>query len=119
MKIDADGLPMVGNRFGMLGVRTPKDIAVDTNGQVHPESGGLSVERDIEDVPFDPSPKFRIFEAPRELPESLVFREDKPGHVNSEPATTCTIEEFQRALASTRADWVPIPEADDDDNDDE
>lgn len=100
------GRPVVGSGDAMLGARVPVDIAVDAEGNVHPQSGGLSI------TPDDPArlpPHFRpealggkgrfpVFELEdADLPARLTWRRDarrplKHGFV--EPAT----EPFWRAL---------------------
>jgi len=42
---------MVGPDARMLGIRTPADIQPDGNGDVHPDSGGMSVAPRLADLP--------------------------------------------------------------------
>jgi hypothetical protein len=43
MKRAADGKPVVGARFGELGVR-PRDVEANPPGEAHPRNGGMSVQ---------------------------------------------------------------------------
>lgn len=48
----ADGaFPMAGASATTLGARTPKDIPVDAQGRVRPETGGMSVRPRIAGIP--------------------------------------------------------------------
>ena len=124
MQKDAEGLPLRGNRRGMLGVRVPTDIKLDdeVTRAVSPGGGGLSV------VPDDPVrlplhyrpktlgghgtwPVFSI--EPQQLGEPLSYRPDsaKPkDHGFLEPARVMTIEEYQAALAGTVNEWQEVPQ---------
>jgi hypothetical protein len=100
-----------------LGVRLGYDIPVDSAGNVHPVSGGMSV------APDDPLNLHQHFR-PRELGGTgkkpvwwahraklgpdLAYRADPAApttHGLVEPAETCTSQAYEAALAATASDW--------------
>ena len=90
-----------------LGARTPKDIPVDAQGRVRPETGGMSVRPRIADIPAAFLPRrlkylnrnaggsesvvvFRYGDvnasfAAAPVAPALFLRPDAPGHGNVEP----------------------------------
>ena len=114
MKVDVDGKPLVGIRFGMLGVR-PKvptstnrsDVsAAKDNDSVYPGEG-LSTSTDPESLPTRRGE--RVFEIESDqLSTELKTNHDRPGHCLIEPANRVTLVEFQQALAETRDSWHPV-----------
>src|SRR5262245_34583339 len=110
--IDDGGFPRVGRSARMLGIRPGDDIERDTDGYVHPGTGGLSV------APDDPyrlsyhrrpktlggkckDPVWALDAA--SLPASLTYRADVPErHGVIEPAQVMTIADYEAALAATR-----------------
>jgi hypothetical protein len=115
MRKDTDGLPAVGGSATSLGVRVDKDIDVDEEGIVYPESGGMSVSRSLKELaPWRRPNTLSGGECKhpgwvldtRRLPEFLVARrEEGTGHAYIEPAYAMDLDAYQDALASTRADW--------------
>ena len=110
----SDGFPELGESSATLGVRPDRDVKVDANGNVEPESGGMSVTPDCwKDVPHHLLPQklggdgrhpLFLLTAAR-LPRCLVARVDKPRHANVEPTSTMLVEDFQSAIQATRSDW--------------
>jgi len=124
MRADADSLPMVGESGRYLGARPdlpgqPQDgdIPVSAGGVVEPETGGMSVAP-------PPVTNLALHRRPREyggrskdpvfvldtgeLPEELRYRPDPkaPGrHGFIEPSHPMSLEEYQRAIHTTRALW--------------
>jgi hypothetical protein len=119
MRADADGFPLVGREFSMLGVRIaggPPDIRVLDDGTVKPESGGMSVfinprkmpkslrPRTLSDKPGEsPYPCFSIEES--SLAQGLTFRKDKEFHGLIEPRTQCKLEDYEAEILTTRMKW--------------
>ncbi len=127
----ADGAkPRVGFESKMLGVRiapnSHADIAVDENGNVHPNTGGMSVVPEWRKLPWHLIPKrldkrgrgpvglicWRLgtgdFKDDR-INEALMLRVDpnSPGkHGFVEPGRVMTIAEYQAALAATQDEWI-------------
>lgn len=119
----ADGdRPALGASSKTLGVRWARsgeagknrDIEVDANGRVHPDTGGLSVAPSImsahevqNKVPASSKPFWRIPD--RELgPRKLKYRDDpiRPGkHGFVEPKQDMTIAEYEQAIRDTRDAW--------------
>jgi hypothetical protein len=119
MKEDSEGRPSVGPSGRMLGVRpgnspTPDVLAVQATDLVLPNQGGMSV------TPHDPMHLLKHRRPPSlggtgqdpvwyieidELGPELQFRQDSPTHGVVEPVQPMTLQEYQDALASTRAPW--------------
>jgi hypothetical protein len=127
MKSDGT-FPITGASATTLGARTPKDISVDAEGLVRPETGGMSVRPRIIDIPAAFLPRrlkhlnrnaggseavvvFRCgdkngrFDA-GPVSAVLSLRPDAPGHGNVEPRSEMSYEAFQIALHATRESWV-------------
>jgi len=114
MDDDEDGGPQCGSAEAQLGARVPLDIAPGTDGNVHPETGGMSAAAD--DPRFLP-PHFR----PRALPGGrsslpcFSIREDQLGssleprfkkkHVFVEPFAIMPLAAYQTELCNTRSSW--------------
>jgi hypothetical protein len=130
----ADGdQPKVGNESKMLGVRIAPhpqaDIAVDPNGDVHPNTGGMSVAPDWRQLPYFLIPRRLkalipdargsnhlvcwtlgqgLFEAGL-LTNELALRldPDKPeAHGFVEPSQSVNIHAYQAAIAQTQSNWT-------------
>jgi hypothetical protein len=129
----ADELPVVGSQGNMLGVRTPPneraDIRPDTNGEVAPSAGGMSVNPGISAMPSWAKPKRWRREHPElhrdargqesvevfthgagafvagRVADELVLAPDSHRHGMVEPARTMSIDEYRAALAATRPGW--------------
>ena len=114
MKVAADGLPEVGNRFGQLGVR-PKDPAnakkrfdVAASGPtdaVHPGDGGMSVNADPNAV-RPPDDEFVLWEIDsNDLGPALRLSPARVPHYHVEPGSPTTLAVYQDQLAATRTLW--------------
>jgi hypothetical protein len=119
MRADADGLPVVGREFSMLGVRVagPRpDIRVLDDGTIMPEAGGMSAFIDPRKMPKSlrprtlpekpgesPFPCFSIEDV--KLPSALAFRKDKDYHGLVEPRVPCRFEDYEAQLGATRVEW--------------
>jgi len=126
MKPASDGKPLCGSFSNELGVRPDVDIVVDTAGQVHPQTGGLSA------TPDDPTllpphvrpqglggkgklPLFVIEVAQLELAGAapdlgppLASRRDPRHplkHAFIEPARVMSLADLQACLGATRGAW--------------
>lgn len=122
MKEDFDGKPLVGRLARTLGVRIEgqyRDIPINEDGTVHPNTGGMSVTPNtLEQLPVfrlpkslggegrDPVFSFQVVD----LPSTLALRRDKPSHALVEPSKSCLFEEYEQNLHSTREDWVKCHE---------
>jgi hypothetical protein len=125
----ADGaFPMTGASATTLGARTPKDVPVDAQGRVRPETGGMSVRPRIADIPAAFLPRrlkhlnrnaggsesvvvFRYGDvnasfAAAPVAPALFLRPDAPGHGNVEPRAEMEYDAYQTALHATREGWV-------------
>lgn len=120
MTADANGEPACGSTARTLGVRSEVDIAVDADGQVHPDMGGMSVAPDSplhlprhrrppEFGGTGKDPVWRIQEV--HLGPMLRYNPDRgphPQHGVIEPAISMTFEAYQRALQETVLYWIRI-----------
>jgi hypothetical protein len=117
MRSDSDGQPRLGRAARDLGVRIEgrfADLPVAADGSVRPGTGGMSVA--VDDARHLPKPR-----RPRSLggegrdpvfslqsgafPESLSLHVDRRPHALVEPALPCLLNDYERALASTRPSW--------------
>jgi hypothetical protein len=117
MKAESDGLPKVGRSGRELGVRVGgpvRDIPVRSDGTVEPHSGGMSVA--LDEARYLPKHRLPMslggegrdqvfFMGATELPPDLTVRPDPYPHALVEPGARCLLEEFESALATTRASW--------------
>lgn len=122
MKEDSDGKPLVGRLARTLGVRIEgqyRDIPINEDGTVHPNTGGMSVTPNtLERLPVfrlpkslggegrDPVFSFQVVD----LPSTLALRRDKPNHALIEPSKSCLFEEYEQNLHVTRENWVKCHE---------
>lgn len=104
-----------------LGVRVDgerPDILPDPDGNVHPESGGMSVVLDrAANLPrhrlpaglggLGRHPVFRISE--QAILSTLLVRVNGHPHALIEPRAIRTLAEYEQELASTRPAWELIP----------
>lgn len=130
----ADDLPEVGTASHMLGARVtgnPIDISPDNDGNVHSNTGGISVARSINDLLPHLIPKrlrdyfedaagssnrFVWSMGEGEFSEGVVaedlFLRRKPENAQGkvqglvEPAILMMLQEYQSALAATRPHWT-------------
>ena len=120
MRKGPDGLPVVAPTARTLGVRTEgnsshPDLPVDSNGNVQPGTGGMSV---APDTPYNlndsrrpkalgglsPDPLWSIPES--KLGPDLKYVPDKPGHGTIQPPSPDTpLGEYEKSLADTKSDW--------------
>ena len=127
------GKPKVGSESKMLGVRIAPnphaDIPVDEHGNVHPETGGMSVAPAWRKLPYFLIPKRLKALRPDacgsnhvacwslgeglfkqgDMSDKLVLRpdpEDPARHGFVEPKGEMSIDTYQDALAETREHWV-------------
>ena len=118
--------PKLGASARTLGVRVPRDIEPDQNGDVQPGSRGMSVAPSLRDLPVEWVPK-RLkhlregaigpdtskvwrhgegrFETARVAPH-LMLRPDRPDHGNVAPEVAMQLTQYENAIAQTRSDWV-------------
>lgn len=116
-RIDVDGQPVVGPKFGMLGVRPvnpafPKkrfDVnAVVGSDLVCPGSGGFSVFSDPAAIQIQASDLVLFEIDTADLGNRLIQVEAGQSHYHVEPCAELTLEEFQHSLAETRNFWRPV-----------
>ena len=125
MKADGNS-PKIANSATGLGVRVVKDTYPDENGNVGPDSGGMSVSPTLESLPPMLVPRrleHRVPEA--DAPDSVVcwvlgdgpfadgavtedlnFKKDKPHHGEVVPSRQMTLGDFQASLARTKEMWT-------------
>ncbi|HQU44204.1 MAG TPA: hypothetical protein PK867_15395, partial [Pirellulales bacterium] len=114
------GMPEVGSGARLLGVRPGTDLLVSLPYEiVPPGAGGLSVSpHDAANLPY--------FRRPRQLGGTgkdpvwviessllrpgLIYRPDpnSPTHGFIEPASSMTLDDYQRALAATQPLWQRV-----------
>jgi hypothetical protein len=111
-----DGLPLLAPSARGLGIRRDVDIPVDEFGDVEPGDEGMSVTASsLSDLPEFRRPaelggtgKDPVWEMDSdELPPRLtvVSDDEDPTHALIAPAESMTIEEYEGAIAETRAFW--------------
>ena len=133
--------PQVGTGSKMLGARLRvhgaqrDDLPLAADGQVHPNTGGISVFPSLASLVADSSLHFLVprrfaalaphatgsdrlcvwqagvgaFEDGPFAP-NLKLRVDRPTHGQVEPDQVMALETYQDALAQTREKWSTIPE---------
>lgn len=114
MKTGADGQPLPEPTARGLGARVPIDIPVDAQGNVHPNTGGVSV------APYTPGnlPSHRrpttLGGTGRDdvwgidsgdLGPDLRYVQDCPTHGTIQPTRTMPANEYQDALKRTKSRW--------------
>lgn len=107
------GKPAAGDSARTLGVRPDIDIPVDANGMVYPNTGGMSAAPSVEALPThrkppefggtgkDPVWKIDI----NDLGPDLTYVPDSPQHGTVQPTRPMTLDDYQKALANTNANW--------------
>jgi hypothetical protein len=130
MRVDTDGLPLVGNQSKCLGVRVPPnrfaDIDLDRDGKVILNRKGLSVSKDWRGLPGHLIPEhlddgfngasgkgMRVFvhgvgsfdEGPVSTGLELLHKAHSTDSGVVAPARCVTLEQYQDDLAATKADW--------------
>lgn len=117
MKVDKDGLPIVGDRFGQLGVR-PKDplkpnkrydvTATTPTDAVLPGEGGMSVNADPTELQSNEK-ELVVWEIDdSDLGPELRLQPAGAPHFHVEPASASTLAHFQDGLAATRPNWKRV-----------
>lgn len=127
MRKAEDGLPVVEQTAGGLGVRVGVDVDVDSDGLVLANAKGMSVNphwRAIANVNMVPrrlkdkyygarGPNGRYFfrcgEGPFErgaFADQLILDPDSETHGVVAPSETMPLADYQAALAATRWNWV-------------
>jgi hypothetical protein len=133
MKHAEDGLPVVGSNSKELGVRIPPnsnaDIDLDGNGSVILNGKGMSVAKHWKYllghlVPKRLRPTFPGATGPNSLTcyktgtgafaeaslnheLTVALKTDDPHAGNVVPSRLVALQQFQAALAATRAQWTP------------
>lgn len=122
MRVEGDGLPLVGNTARTLGARPGADtgdIPVGAAGVVETETGGMSVSPPPPEnlvyfrrpVEYGGTGKDPVWELETdELPEELAYRPDPvnpEGHGFIEPSRQMSFDDYQQALHATRRLWRP------------
>lgn len=119
MKRADDERPLCEDSARGLGARVPTDIGADSAGDVHPETGGMSV------TPDDPT-RMNMLRRPRALgglgkdplwvlddvalTDELTWRRDPADpevHAFVEPVRVMPLESYRHALCETRNQWRP------------
>ena len=108
------GEPKVGDSARTLGVRPNIDIPVDTNGNVHPNTGGVSVSPSPQDLPphrkpieFGGTGKDPVWKLDvADLGNDLQYVPDKPGHGTIQPKQSMPLSKYQAALANLKSKWI-------------
>ena len=120
-----DRLPQVGPSSRKLGVRVPDDIEADSNGDVGPGTGGLSVTpSSMWDLPHHRRPRgmgqgasgppndcVYGIEEDELRPHPLVVRPDLHSHrphAFIEPSWRMQLTVYEAALANTRNSWLQV-----------
>ncbi len=120
MKKDRDGQPVIERSARGLGVRVDggrPDIRRGSDGNVRPESGGMSVVLDhAANLPrhrlpaelggVGRDPVFRISE--EAIPATLSLRVAGHPHALVEPRAIRMLAEYEKDLASTRPAWESV-----------
>jgi hypothetical protein len=117
MREDLAGGPMIGLSARALGARPYVDIPV-VAGQVHPNTGGMSVAPDRPEnlhplrrpPAYGGSGKDPVWCIGIDLlGPDLLFRQDSPTHGLIEPSRPMPFGEYQQRLADTKPFWRRLP----------
>jgi hypothetical protein len=118
--------PKLGRGARTLGVRVPKDIAPDQNGDVQPGPHGMSVAPSLRDLPIELVPKrLRHLREGAAGPDTskvwrrgegafavapvaphLMLQPDRQDHGVVAPDAVMPLEQYEQALAETSSGWV-------------
>jgi hypothetical protein len=122
MKFEGDNppRPVVGPGRTTLGARPGTDLPVGKDGMVHPNTGGMSVNDVIDQIPQHNRPtdfggtgrNLKMFTMDScALPADLVLTPDPKNRLHGlvEPAQTMHLDQYQGLLASTRDSWEVVP----------
>ncbi len=110
---EENGQPKVGETARALGARPNGDIPVDAKGNVHPNTGGVSVSPSPQDLPPHRRPpeyggtgKDPVWKLDTsDLGDELKHVPDKPGHGTIQPTRTVSLSRYQQALANLKGKW--------------
>ncbi|MFS2100434.1 RHS repeat domain-containing protein [Variovorax sp. Varisp85] len=114
MKTGADGLPLPEPTARGLGARIPGDLSADEHGNVHPNTGGISVAPHTPgNLPSHRRPaslggtgKDEVWGINSEnLGPDLRYVQDCPTHGTIQPSRTMPAGEYQAALERTKTRW--------------
>ncbi|MBB4220910.1 RHS repeat-associated core domain-containing protein [Variovorax guangxiensis] len=114
MKKGGDGLPVVEPSARGLGARIPADIPIDEDGNVHPNTGGISVApRTARNLPAHRRPpalggtgKDEVWQLDEsDLGPDLKYVQDCDSHGTIQPSRKMSAQEYQNALAKTQGKW--------------
>jgi hypothetical protein len=116
MKAAADGLPEVGTKFGMLGVRprdptNPKrrfDVRATASTDIVSPGDGMSVNADPAAL-IPPDDEFLVWVIDEaDIGPDLAVSPAKPQHYHVGPSHDMTLAELQQLLAGTRDRWQRV-----------
>jgi len=127
MKREGD-YPLVAESATGLGARPNEDIPVGADGNVEPDTGGMSVAPEGSKLPFHRIPKrlkprlpiaaggndlfcWRFGEGPfveSVVNDTLTLKPDRHNHGTVQPRSSCAFREFQQSLSNTREQWVLV-----------
>ena len=125
MKPNAQGEPASGSSATTLGVRVPRDIRDDSNQNVHPGTGGMSVSPRLADLPSFLVPRrlrthctgaagndnhhvWRLAQhafTQGPIEAELYLRPDRPGHGVMEPCRVVPLTDYRAFLDLTAPSW--------------
>lgn len=125
MRPEPNGRPQVGRSASQLGVRIPRDIAPDSDGNVSPASGGMSVSPDSWlNIPTHRRPQsmghgssgpntLNVYsiEVKRLSTPPLQLRAEPANstlHALVEPSERMPLAQFEHILATTQDDWRQV-----------
>jgi len=107
--------PEVGPSARTLGARPNVDIPVDSNGNVHPGTGGISVAPQTplnlpthrRPVEFEGTGKDPVWSIDSDsLGDNLIYIQDKTTHGTIQPSKIMTLDQYQIALSNTK--WLML-----------
>jgi hypothetical protein len=131
MRVDNDGLPLVGDQSKCLGIRVPPnryaDIDLDGSGNIILNRKGLSVSKDWRDLPGHLIPEhldngfnnasgkgMRVFvhgsgmfeEGPVSASLQLLLKLHSTESGVVAPTASVSLDQYRKDLVATRGDWV-------------
>jgi RHS repeat-associated protein len=115
MKTDSNGAPIAEPTARGLGARPNVDILVDSDGMVHPNTGGMSVAPgSAENLPLHRRPTTLGGKGKdcacrlntKDLPKGLKYVQDGAAHGTIQPSASMPLPDYQSALGATSNKWV-------------